>query len=113
MTACDLGAITKPWEIQKKIARLVSDEFFYQGDLEKTELNISPIPMMDRAYKDKLPAMQVDFIDQICLPVYNSLANTSDHLRPMLNGCQKNRENWGNLANLKEETEDDKKKEKQ
>ena len=86
MTACDLGAITKPWEIQKKIARLVSDEFFYQGDLEKNELNISPIPMMDRAYKDKLPAMQVDFIDQICLPVYTSLANTSDHLRPMLTG---------------------------
>ena len=86
MTACDLGAITKPWETQKKIARLVSDEFFYQGDLEKTELNISPIPMMDRAYKDKLPAMQVDFIDQICLPVYNSLASTSDHLKPMLSG---------------------------
>ena len=65
MTACDLGAITKPWETQKKIARLVSDEFFYQGDLEKNELNISPIPMMDRAY---------------------SLANTSDQLKPMLNG---------------------------
>ena len=31
MTACDLGAITKPWDIQQKIARLVSDEFFYQG----------------------------------------------------------------------------------
>ena len=65
MTACDLGAITKPWETQKKIARLVSDEFFYQGDLEKNELNISPIPMMYRAY---------------------SLASTSDHLKPMLNG---------------------------
>ena len=32
MTACDLGAITKPWDIQQKIARLVSDEFFYQGE---------------------------------------------------------------------------------
>jgi hypothetical protein len=30
MTACDLGAITKPWHIQKKVARLVADEFFYQ-----------------------------------------------------------------------------------
>ena len=59
MTACDLGAITKPWETQQKIARLVSDEFFYQGDLGRRELNISPIPMMDREYKDKLPAMQV------------------------------------------------------
>jgi hypothetical protein len=30
MTACDLGAITKPWNIQKQVARLVADEFFYQ-----------------------------------------------------------------------------------
>jgi 3'5'-cyclic nucleotide phosphodiesterase len=30
MTACDLGAITKPWPIQKKIALLVSTEFFHQ-----------------------------------------------------------------------------------
>jgi len=30
MTACDLGAITKPWQIQKQVARLVADEFFYQ-----------------------------------------------------------------------------------
>ena len=51
MTACDLGAITKPWEIQQKIASLVSDEFFYQGDLEKEKLKMSPIPMMDRDYK--------------------------------------------------------------
>ena len=31
MTACDLGAITKPWEIQQKIATLIADEFFYQA----------------------------------------------------------------------------------
>ena len=30
-----------------------------QGDLEKQELHLNPIPMMDRDYKDKLPAMQV------------------------------------------------------
>jgi hypothetical protein len=33
MTACDLGAITKPWPIQKKIALLVSTEFFHQASL--------------------------------------------------------------------------------
>lgn len=26
--------------------------------------------MMDRDKKDKLPVMQVNFIDQICMPVY-------------------------------------------
>ena len=59
MTACDLGAITKPWPTQEKIAGLVSSEFFYQGDLEKKELNMEPIPMMDRSQEMKLPAMQV------------------------------------------------------
>jgi len=108
MTACDLGAITKPWEIQQKIATLIADEFFYQGDLEKQELHLNPIPMMDRDYKDKLPAMQVEFIDQICLPVYTNLINMSEQLQPMLTGCQKNRENWSSLTkNGKQECSED------
>lgn len=43
MTACDLAAITKPWEVEKRIAELVASEFFEQGDLEKQTLNIVPI----------------------------------------------------------------------
>lgn len=42
--------------------------------------------MMDRDYKDKLPAMQVEFIDSICLPVYTNLVKLSDSLQPMLTG---------------------------
>ena len=41
MTACDLGAITKPWHIQKKVARLVADEFFYQVGSLLCSLSIS------------------------------------------------------------------------
>ena len=62
MTACDLGAITKPWPIQKRVALLVADEFFYQGDLEKEKLQVEPIDMMNREKKDKLPSMQVSSI---------------------------------------------------
>lgn len=43
MTACDVAAISKPWEIQHKIAKLVADEFFDQGDLEKEQLNQQPV----------------------------------------------------------------------
>lgn len=43
MTVCDLAAITKPWEIEKRVADLVSSEFFEQGDMERQELNITPI----------------------------------------------------------------------
>lgn len=48
MTACDVSAIAKPWEVQHKVAKLVADEFFDQGDLEKLQLNQQPIAMMDR-----------------------------------------------------------------
>lgn len=43
MTVCDLSAITKPWEIEKRVADLVTDEFFEQGDMERQELKITPI----------------------------------------------------------------------
>lgn len=48
MTACDVSAIAKPWEIQHRVAKLVADEFFDQGDMEKLQLNTQPIAMMDR-----------------------------------------------------------------
>ncbi|CAD5123090.1 DgyrCDS11466 [Dimorphilus gyrociliatus] len=70
MTACDVAAITKPWEIQKEVALLVAGEFFEQGDLERSRLNLEPMAMMDRTKKDDLPKMQVGFIDSICLPLY-------------------------------------------
>mgnify|MGYP002714219723 FL=1 len=54
MTACDLSAICKPWPIQKRIASLVADEFYLQGDLE-TRLNLNPLPIMDRKQKANLP----------------------------------------------------------
>lgn len=43
MTVCDLSAITKPWDIEKRVADLVTHEFFEQGDMERDELKITPI----------------------------------------------------------------------
>lgn len=43
MTVCDLAAITKPWDVEKRVAELVSSEFFEQGDIERQTLNITPI----------------------------------------------------------------------
>ena len=42
MTTCDVAAITKPWHVQLRAAKLVLTEFFDQGDLEKHQLNIQP-----------------------------------------------------------------------
>lgn len=70
MTVCDLSAITKPWDIEKRVADQISSEFFEQGDVEREELKITPIDIMNREKEDQLPMMQVGFIDDICLPVY-------------------------------------------
>ncbi|KAM4537191.1 cGMP-specific 3',5'-cyclic phosphodiesterase isoform 4-T4 [Odontesthes bonariensis] len=98
MTACDISAITKPWPVQKRIAELVATEFFEQGDKERRELNIEPIDLMNREKRDKIPSMQVSFIDSICIQLYETLAGMSEYCSPLLEGCQKNRQHWNRLA---------------
>ncbi|XP_055837301.1 dual 3',5'-cyclic-AMP and -GMP phosphodiesterase 11-like isoform X2 [Episyrphus balteatus] len=99
MTVCDLSAITKPWEIEKRVADLVSSEFFEQGDMEKQELNITPIDLMNREKEDELPMMQVGFIDSICLPIYEAFSQLSDKLEPLVEGVRENSRHWIELAN--------------
>ncbi|EPY82019.1 cone cGMP-specific 3,5-cyclic phosphodiesterase subunit alpha [Camelus ferus] len=94
MTACDLSAITKPWEV----ALLVANEFWEQGDLERTVLQQQPIPMMDRNKKDELPKLQVGFIDFVCTFVYKEFSRFHKEITPMLNGLQNNRVEWKTLA---------------
>jgi len=73
---------------------------------------------MNREKKDQLPAMQVGFIDSICLPVYDvrshyfvclkfisqviihvlqAFANLTEKLTPLLDGVNANREQWQKL----------------
>ncbi|XP_062580014.1 cGMP-specific 3',5'-cyclic phosphodiesterase-like isoform X3 [Saccostrea cucullata] len=98
MTACDVAAITKPWEIQEKVAQLVANEFFEQGDKERSELGETPMAMMDREKKDELPKMQVGFIDAICLPIYKMFAEMNQNLRPLYDGVLDNKKHWQELA---------------
>ncbi|KAG8239973.1 hypothetical protein J437_LFUL018571 [Ladona fulva] len=98
MTVCDLAAITKPWEVERRVAELVSSEFFEQGDIEREELNITPIDMMNREKEDQLPLMQVGFIDSICLPVYEVFALLSDKLSPLEERVRQNKDHWLELA---------------
>lgn len=98
MTACDLSAITKPWEVQSQVALLVANEFWEQGDLERTVLQQQPIPMMDRNKKGELPKLQVGFIDFVCTFVYKEFSRFHGEITPMLTGLQNNRVEWKSLA---------------
>ncbi|XP_076241567.1 phosphodiesterase 6 isoform X2 [Calliopsis andreniformis] len=98
MTACDVSAIAKPWDVQHRVAKLVADEFFDQGDLERLQLNQQPVAMMDRERRDELPQMQVGFIDVICLPLYKVLSDTFPWIMPLYAGTLENRKHWQDLA---------------
>ncbi|KAI4816558.1 hypothetical protein KUCAC02_008881 [Chaenocephalus aceratus] len=73
MTACDLSAIAKPWEVQSRVALSVAAEFWEQGDLERTVLEQQPIPMMDRN---------------------KSFYRFHPQIKPMLDGILNNRKEW-------------------
>ncbi|KAJ8287079.1 hypothetical protein GJAV_G00046780 [Gymnothorax javanicus] len=94
MTACDLSAITKPWEVQSKVALSVAAEFWEQGDLERTVLEQQPIPMMDRNKAHELPKLQCGFIDFVCTFVYKEFSRFHPAIQPMFDGIQNNRKEW-------------------
>nr|CAD7578213.1 unnamed protein product [Timema californicum] len=71
MTASDIAASSKPWPVQQRVARLVTAEFIVQGDKERNELNIQPQALMDRERQHELPQLQIRWISDICLPLYN------------------------------------------
>uniref|UniRef100_A0A8C5L2W1 Phosphodiesterase n=1 Tax=Jaculus jaculus TaxID=51337 RepID=A0A8C5L2W1_JACJA len=97
MTACDLGAVTKPWEISRQVAELVTSEFFEQGDRERSELKLTPSAIFDRNRKHELPRLQLEWIDSICMPLYQALVKVNVKLKPMLDSVAANRKKWEEL----------------
>ncbi|KAK2910324.1 dual 3',5'-cyclic-AMP and -GMP phosphodiesterase 11A [Channa argus] len=104
MTACDLGAVTRPWKISKQVAELVTSEFFEQGDRERSELKLTPAAIFDRNRKDELPALQLEWIDRICKPLYQALLKLNKKLQPMVDGIDANRKMWQELCSSCQQT---------
>ncbi|KAF2975232.1 hypothetical protein EK904_009105 [Melospiza melodia maxima] len=96
---------------------MVANEFWEQGDLERTVLQQQPIPMMDRNKGDELPKLQVGFIDFVCTFVYKEFSRFHKEITPMFDGLQNNRVEWKTRADEYEEKmkaiEEQKKKEEE
>ncbi|XP_062255298.1 dual 3',5'-cyclic-AMP and -GMP phosphodiesterase 11A [Platichthys flesus] len=104
MTACDLGAVTRPWKISKQVAELVTSEFFEQGDRERSELKLTPAAIFDRNRKDELPLLQLEWIDGICKPLYQTLLKLNVKLEPMVEEIDANRKKWQDLCSTYQHT---------
>lgn len=92
MTAADLGAVTKPWDVHRAVSQLIAEEFWTQGDIERREFHVDPQPMFDRTMA--LGTVQIGFIDGLCLPLYEDMAKFSKELQPLVAGCLANRVKW-------------------
>uniref|UniRef100_A0A6A7G776 Phosphodiesterase n=1 Tax=Hirondellea gigas TaxID=1518452 RepID=A0A6A7G776_9CRUS len=97
MTACDLCASTKPWEVQVETVKVIFEEFYEQGDAEKAA-GKTPMPMMDREKVSEQPMSQVGFLKGICIPCYELLLKLVPVSGPMLSGCEKNYSRWKKIA---------------
>ena len=88
-----------------QVAFLVAEEFWSQGDVEKTELSVYPAPLMNRDLKQELPQMQAGFCEGVCLPVYRALACLSPAFKRMEEAVRSNKERWKKMAVEMEERE--------
>ncbi|KAK5637888.1 hypothetical protein RI129_000191 [Pyrocoelia pectoralis] len=96
MTASDLCASAKPWEVQVETVKVIFEEFYQQGDAERAA-GLKPIPMMDRFQNDQQAASQVGFLTGICSPCYTLLHSVIPETKPLLNMCQDNLNHWTNI----------------
>lgn len=97
MTASDLSASTKPWDIQVQTVKVIFEEFYQQGDAERAAGRM-PISMMDRNQPDQQASSQVGFLTGICIPCYTLLYRLIPETKPLLEMCQTNLNRWRSIA---------------
>jgi hypothetical protein len=62
----DIAHPAKPWELEIKWSNLIFEEFFQQGDLEKTQ-NL-PVSFLCDRNSINIPSSQIGFINNIVIP---------------------------------------------
>ncbi|XP_046417242.1 cGMP-dependent 3',5'-cyclic phosphodiesterase-like isoform X2 [Neodiprion virginianus] len=101
MTCCDLSDQTKDWRVTKKTAEQIYDEFFSQGDLEKS-MGTAPAEMMDRE-RASIPDLQVQFITNLVLPLFKNLADLFPAAQPLVDTIINNKNVWKHARHLFQE----------
>ncbi len=92
MKCADTSNVIKPFDIAKKWAMLISEEFFLQGDLERV-YGIDLTPMYDRE-KQRRVSLQKGFIDVVVRPFYHSVERVFPQLTDAFRQLDVNRKMW-------------------
>ncbi|KAL6078220.1 High affinity cAMP-specific and IBMX-insensitive 3',5'-cyclic phosphodiesterase 9A [Balamuthia mandrillaris] len=92
MKAADISNEARPWSVSKRWADLLIEEFFNQGDRERSE-GRSISAMMDRETVSQATA-QLGFIDNILSPTLSALTQVFPRIRCLLPSLEENRARW-------------------
>lgn len=104
MTASDLSASAKPWEVQTETVKGIFEEFYEQGDAER-RAGRTPMAMMDRTKPDMQANSQLGFLNGICIPCYTLLHRLVPETKPLLSMCQENLACWQSIEDKSKELE--------
>jgi len=100
MHSADISHNTKDWKISSLWSKLVYEEFFLQGDLEKQK-NLS-VSMFCVRNSTNIPKAQIGFIVGIILPNFDLLIKLFPELYRVRENIEKNRDKWEEQVEEKE-----------
>jgi len=107
----DISHNTKPFEVSLEWVNNLSEEFWIQGDLEKS-MNLQVSFLCDRLTAD-VPKSQIGFLNFIILPSFDILIELFPNLSYLIDNINGNIEQWKLMLEKKEsEKEAEKEKEK-
>ncbi|XP_021206660.2 cAMP and cAMP-inhibited cGMP 3',5'-cyclic phosphodiesterase 10A [Bombyx mori] len=93
MTTSDLSGSCKPFGVAKANAQCVYEEFYNQGDKERS-MGYTPLSMMDRRRSINQPAEQIQFLSVVVFPCLMLLQNFFPNIVQLMENCRKTQEAW-------------------
>ncbi|KAG2445940.1 hypothetical protein HXX76_000543 [Chlamydomonas incerta] len=95
LKCADVGHLAAPWEVHHRWVSGLEEEFFRQGDKEKS-MHMMVSPLMDRC-KDGITKSQVGFFDIVALPLFYSWASVFHEALPLVRAVEDNCNRWRSL----------------
>ena len=93
LKCADISNVSRPFELADKWCDVLCEEFFRQGDLEKTSGMEYTSPLNDRAHLDK-PKSQIGFYTFVCLPLFQTAARAMPALQVNVDQINSNLSVW-------------------
>jgi len=97
LKCADISNVSRPFEMANQWSDVLCEEFFRQGDLEKTHGMEYTSPLNDREHLDK-PKSQIGFYTYVCLPLFETASRAVPQLDANVKQIKSNLDVWKNMS---------------